>query len=100
MPLDLDLVLKLHVNWLRNEPDGMRANLEFANLESANIDFACWPLRCRSFHAKVDDNILEQLLTHVKMLDVSQCSKANKKLVESIPDRVKNKLRERHDLKI
>jgi len=48
----------------------------------------------------VDDNILEQVLTHVKMLDISKCSKENQELVGLIPDRVKDKLHKRHDLEI
>jgi len=48
----------------------------------------------------IDDNILEQILTHVKMLDVSDCSKENQELVKLIPDRVKDKLRKRHGLEI
>ena len=92
---DLDMVLKLHVKWLNGEDGGERANLRYANL-----DFSCLPLWCGSFNMKVDDNIIEQILTHVKMLDISKCSKENQELVKLIPDRVKDKLRMRHDLEI
>jgi len=74
------------------------ANLRGANLRGANLDFSCLPLWCGSFKMKVDDSILEQLLTHIRRLDISGCSTANKKLVRSIPKRVENKLRERHNI--
>src|SRR4030043_2492761 len=75
------------------------ANLQSADLQSADLDFSCLPLWCGSFNMKVDDNILEQILTHVKMFDVSKCSKENQEFVKLIPDRVKDKLRKRHDLR-
>ena len=49
------------------------ANLRGANLEDANLDFSCWPLRCGSFHAKVDMRLVAQLAKHLAMLDVSGC---------------------------
>src|SRR4030043_184105 len=96
---DLDSVLKLHVKWLNGEDGGEHADLQYADLQSANLDFSCLPLWCGSFNMKVDDNILEQILTHVKMFDVSKCSKENQEFVKLIPDRVKDKLRKRHDLR-
>jgi hypothetical protein len=29
-----------------------------------NIDFACWPLSCKSLSCKIDDKIFNQLLYH------------------------------------
>ena len=125
---DINKVLIEHKKWLNHEVDGKLANLRGAELEradlrganleradlrwanlrganlrgadlrGANLDFSCLPLWCGSFKMKVDDNILEQLLTHIRRLDVSGCSTANKKLVRSIPKRVENKLRERHNI--
>jgi uncharacterized protein YjbI with pentapeptide repeats len=82
------------------EANLQRANLQRANLQRANLDFSCIPLWCGSFNMKVDDNILEQVLTHIKMFDVIHCSKENQKLVKSIPESVKDKLKKRHDLHI
>jgi uncharacterized protein YjbI with pentapeptide repeats len=76
------------------------ANLSRANLTRADLDFSSLPLWCGSFNMIVDDNILEQILTHVKMLNISKCSKANQKLVNSIPERVKDKLKKRYNLDI
>lgn len=74
------------------------ANLQGADLRGADLDFSCLPLHCGSFNATVDDNILEQLLTHIRRLDVSKCSPKNKKLVKSIPKRVEDKLKLRHGI--
>jgi uncharacterized protein YjbI with pentapeptide repeats len=122
---ELNKILSDHKKWLNNERGGKRANLQEANLQGAdlqgaylqgadlwgadlqeanlqgaNLDFSCIPLWCGSFNMKVDDNILEQVLTHIKMFDVIHCSKENQKLVNSIPESVKDKLKKRHDLHI
>jgi uncharacterized protein YjbI with pentapeptide repeats len=76
------------------------ADLQGADLQGANIDFSCLPLHCGSFNVIVDDSILEQLLTHIKKLNIKNCSSANKKIVESIPKRVGAKLKERHGVMI
>jgi uncharacterized protein YjbI with pentapeptide repeats len=73
-------------------------NLQGTDLRGAKIDFSCFPLWCGSFNMKVDDNILEQLLTHIRRLDISKCSDVNKKLVKKIPKRVEYKLSSRHDI--
>ena len=40
------------------------ANLRDANLVGANIDYAVWPLSCKSLKAKIDKRIAAQLLYH------------------------------------
>lgn len=72
------------------------ADLQGADLQGANLDFSCLPLWCGSFNIIVDDDILEQLLTHIKKLNIKNCSSANKKIVAAIPKRVGDKLKERH----
>ena len=74
------------------------ANLRGADLRGANIDFSVFPLWCGSFDIIVDDNILEQLLTHIQRLDISNCSNVNKILVRKIPKRVENKLKMRQEI--
>lgn len=37
---ELDYILELHVKWLNDEPDGVKANLCYANLEGANLEGA------------------------------------------------------------
>jgi hypothetical protein len=40
------------------------ANLSRADLSGADLDFACWPLFCGSFSAKIDVRIAAQLAYH------------------------------------
>ena len=73
-------------------------DLRGADLRGTNLDFSCFPLWCGSFNIRVDDNIIEQLFTHIRRLDTSKCSEENKKLIKRIPKRVENKLKERQKI--
>ena len=101
--LNIIRILAQHELWLENNNNGQRANLQHANLQhadlrDANLDFSCFPLWCGSFKIKVDDNILEQLLTHIIRLDISRCSQKNKLLIKKIPICVEQKLKKRHKI--
>jgi hypothetical protein len=67
-------------------------------LVRANIDFSCLSLWCESFNMIVDDNILEQLLTHIRRLNIKNCSDKNKALVKKIPKSVERGLEQRHGI--
>jgi len=126
--LNIIRILAQHELWLENNNNGQRANLQHADLRDANLqhadlqhadlqhanlqhadlqhadlrdanlDFSCFPLWCGSFKIKVDDNILEQLLTHIIRLDISRCSQKNKLLIKKIPICVEQKLKKRHKI--
>ena len=66
---ELDEILELHRKWLNGEPEGVRANLQGANLRKANIDYSCWPIWCGSLDVKVDKRIAVQLAYHFCRLD-------------------------------
>ena len=73
-PEKLQEILNLHLAWLNNGPGGMKANLRgadlsWANLRGANLDFSCWPLWCGSKGVKVDRRIAAQLAAHFCVLD-------------------------------
>ena len=81
---DLAKTLKLHKEWLGGEKKGIRADLRGADLSEADlrranlseadlsgadlsgadIDYAVWPLWCRTLNAQIDDRIARQLLYH------------------------------------
>ena len=90
----LKTILEKHQKWLNGEPDGKRANLEYADLKyanleyanleranlegailkgadlrGANLDFSCWPLWCGSLDVKVDARIAAQLAYHFCRLE-------------------------------
>ncbi len=74
---EVKVKLDLHLKWLRNEPGGVRANLDGANLtganlNGANLDFSSWPLWCGTKGAKVDLKFVFQLLAHVAVLDCKE----------------------------
>nr|DAI41830.1 MAG TPA: pentapeptide repeat protein [Caudoviricetes sp.] len=77
---ELRKVLDLHEKWMRKESGGIRADLQGAdlrdadlqgadlqgaNLRGADIDYAAWPLWCRSLEAYIDDRIAIQILYHL-----------------------------------
>ena len=88
-PEELKIILEKHKNYLLHNPDGIRANLDGAdlrranldganlygadlrranldgaNLDGANIDYGCWPIWCGSLEVKVDKRIAVQLAYH------------------------------------
>ena len=63
---DLNTIIQLHEKWLRGEPGGKKANLRYADLSYANVDFSSWPLWCGSLKGvKVDARIARQLAYHL-----------------------------------
>ena len=96
---ELNMILDKHKKWLNNEDGGERANLRgadfgqvdlsradlrYANLHGADIDYSCWPLWCGSFNVKVDARIARQLAYHFCRLDCddSEYLEARKAIAE------------------
>lgn len=66
----LKQILENHKNWLKDNTEGVRADLRSANLSSAylssaDLDFSCWPLWCGSLDVTLDTKQKRQLLYHV-----------------------------------
>jgi len=78
--------------------DLRRADLRGADLQGANLDFSCFPLWCGSFDIIVDDELVTQLLTHIKRLNTTRCSEKVKKQVRNIPKWVEDDLKRKHDI--
>ena len=77
-------ILKKHLAWLNDEPDGEKANLSYAdlssadlssadlssanlsyaNLRSADLDMSVFPLWCGSLDIKVDIRLSAQIAYH------------------------------------
>lgn len=70
--MDLGIIVELNSHLLWLETDGTYG--QTADLREANLDFASWPLHCRSFAVKVDDRLVSQLVMHVARLDTTWCS--------------------------
>lgn len=83
-------ILDQHALWLKStgeegeRADLRNADLRWANLCEANLDFSSWPLWCGSRDVKIDDRLAAQLLWHVTRLDVSGCSGGVQEAVENI----------------
>lgn len=56
---ELDIILENHALWLKNDPEGERADLS-----EANLDFSSWPLWCGGLHVTIDAQIARQLAYH------------------------------------
>lgn len=65
----LNSILEKHSLWVRDEPNGEKANLRGANLRGADLDYSCWPLWCGSLDVKADARIAAQLAYHFCRLD-------------------------------
>lgn len=66
---ELALILDKHKKWLKDDPDGERADLRRADLRradlyDADLDFSCLPLWCGSLSAHFDDRQIIQLIYH------------------------------------
>ena len=84
-PEQIKQILDKHRLWLKDAPEGERANfinanlrwanlsradlsradISWANLRGADIDYSCWPLWCGSRAVKTDQRLRKQLLAHV-----------------------------------
>ena len=70
---ELQEILSNHKQW-RDGGGGTRAdlsqaNLTWADLTGANLDFSCWPLWCGSKGVKIDSRIAAQLASHFCAVD-------------------------------
>ena len=61
---ELKAILDAHKKWLSGDPEGIQADLQRADLQGANIDFACWPLWCGGLHVQTDARLMRQLAYH------------------------------------
>lgn len=82
-------VLRKHKAWLDNDPDGVNADLQGADLRGANLcevdmDYAVWPLWCGSLGVVVDKRIFAQLAYHLCRVQVDdpECIAAQNDLVD------------------
>ena len=75
---ELNAILKAHKKWINGEEGGLHANLRGADLQDADIDYACWPLWCGSLDVKVDRRIFRQLAYHLcrVIVDDEECKDA------------------------
>ena len=64
----LDEILANHKKWLE-ENGGERADLRYADLSGANLDYSCFPLWCGGTDFKCDDKLILQLLAHISTLE-------------------------------
>ena len=63
--MDLKSILEKHKKWLNDEPDGEQADLRWANLQEADLDFSSgFSFRCSSFCAKIDLRVGAQMAYH------------------------------------
>ena len=62
---ELAEILKKHKLWLKGEEGGERADLQYADLQDANLDYSCLPLWCGSLSAHFDDRQLAQIAYHL-----------------------------------
>ena len=64
----LDEILANHKKWLEGN-GGERADLRYADLSGANLDYSCFPLWCGGTDFKCDDKLILQLLAHISTLE-------------------------------
>ena len=62
---ELASILNLHKAWIIGEDYGKRANLSWADLSGANLDYSGLPLWCGSLSAHFDDKQLRQIAYHL-----------------------------------
>ena len=62
----LNKILDNHKLWLKtNGEQGKKADLSYANLRSADLDFSAFPLWCGGLDVNIDDKQATQLLYHL-----------------------------------
>ena len=105
---ELEVFLRKHKVWLKNEEGGERANLSMANLSRANLsganlsganlsganlsgadlDYSVLPLWCGSLKANFDDKQLTQIAYHLVKagLNSNNASKEVKEELEKLID--------------
>lgn len=67
----LSRILADHKAWLADQTTGQRADLQGANLQRANLDFAAWPLWCGSRDAILDNRLARQLMAHIAVVTIA-----------------------------
>jgi len=78
-------IIESHGRWNIDSKAGERADLHFADLSNADLDFSQLPLWCGSFDIKVDKRIAVQVLYHFcrlscKDIDVIEAQKQVREL--------------------
>ena len=62
----LDKILDNHKLWLQTDgEEGEKANLSWANLSGANLDYSSMPLSCKGLNVHIDDRLAIQHLYHL-----------------------------------
>ena len=84
---ELAKILKEHAEWLVDSAKGERANLSWANLSGADIDYASFPFHCGGSNFKCSAKLVYQFLAHVYTFNPSD--KAEEKEFEEIKKLIK-----------
>ena len=58
-------ILEDHKKWLDGDAAGQRADLSYADLRNANLDYSCLPLWCGSKGMILCKSLQAQLLGHI-----------------------------------
>lgn len=62
----LNKILDEHKKWLRTDgKEGQKADLRYADLNCADLDYAVFPLWCGGLDVNIDDRQATQLLYHL-----------------------------------
>jgi len=64
LPGALKEILRKHLAWLNDDPEGEKANLRHADLSYADLDMSVFPLWCGSLGIKVDIRLSAQIAYH------------------------------------
>jgi len=72
------------------------ADLRGADLRDVNIDFASWPMWCRSLKTKVDRKIFLQVLGHALALDVRDDNNNSDMVAEAVREALIDLIGEYH----
>ena len=94
---ELSVVLEKHKLWLNHKKGGVRANLNgadliWAKLSGANLDYSVIPLWCGSLHAEFDDRHVAQIVYHavragLESKNVSEETKTELRKVVVLPNK-------------
>ena len=88
---ELDKIIDNHKLWLYSGGEkGEKANLRYANLRSADLDFSAFPLWCGGLDVNIDDRQATQLLYHlIRNVKFSKNTSAKLKRICKIKSLVK-----------